>query len=400
MEDEYARDVARVSRIEVVPTILETVCRLTGMRFAAIARVTSERWIACAVHDEIDFGLAPGGELELETTICHEILQTGRSVIISDAHTDPAFRDHRTPAMYGFRSYISMPIILPDGEFFGTLCAIDPEERDLTRPEIQDVFKMFADLVGFHVKAADRMSAAEASLADEREVGEVREQFIAVLGHDLRNPLASVAAGVNLLRRAPEPPFSGQILEQMQSSIGRMTSLINNILDFARGRLGGGLSLDRAPTRIGALLTHVVSELAAAHPKHDIISNCAVDVDVECDADRIGQLLSNLIGNAVTHGAPGEPIIIDCTTSSTHLVITVSNGGDEIPYAARARLFQPFRRGQIRADREGLGLGLYIASQIVLAHDGTLDAVSAADSGTTFTARLPRAARRPAGAYQ
>ena len=119
-------DVALISRIDAVPTILEVVCRTTGMGFAAVARVTEDRWIACAVQDEIAFGLKPGGELKVETTICNEIRASGEPVVIDHVAEDEAFCGHPTPAMYGFQSYISMPIVRRDGAFFGTLCAIDP----------------------------------------------------------------------------------------------------------------------------------------------------------------------------------------------------------------------------------------------------------------------------------
>src|SRR5688500_6682687 len=128
-------DVAAIGRIDAVPTILDIVCRVTGMGFAAVARVTEDRWIACSVKDEIGFGLEPGGELRVETTICHEIRQSRSAVIIDHVAEDAEWRDHHTPAMYGFQSYISMPIILPDGHFFGTLCAIDPKPASLNRPE-------------------------------------------------------------------------------------------------------------------------------------------------------------------------------------------------------------------------------------------------------------------------
>ena len=124
-------DIAAVSRIEAVPTILDVVCRTTGMGFAAVARVTEDRWIACSVRDEIAFGLQPGGELKVETTICHEVRDSREAVIINNVAEDPFYASHPTPALYGFQSYISMPIIMPDGRFFGTLCAIDPRPARL-----------------------------------------------------------------------------------------------------------------------------------------------------------------------------------------------------------------------------------------------------------------------------
>ncbi len=119
----FEADIVSIEAIPVVPTILDVVCRTTGMGFAAVARVTEDRWIACATKDGIAFGLRPGDELKVATTICHEIRQTGTAVVIDHASEDTTYCGHPTPALYGFQSYISMPIVLPDGRFFGTLCA-------------------------------------------------------------------------------------------------------------------------------------------------------------------------------------------------------------------------------------------------------------------------------------
>jgi GAF domain-containing protein len=129
----FLADIVAVQDIAAVPTILEVVCRLTGMGFAAVARVTEDHWVTCGVRDDIGFGLKPGSELRVETTICHEIRQSGTAVVIDHVAEDAAFRGHPTPAMYGFQSYISVPILLPNGSFFGTLCAIDPRRSGRSR---------------------------------------------------------------------------------------------------------------------------------------------------------------------------------------------------------------------------------------------------------------------------
>ena len=382
-------DVEAVRRIGVTPIILDTVCRLTGMGFAAVARVTDERWIACDVLDKIDFGLRPGGELELRTTICHEIRESGTPVIISDVETDPHFVDHHTPAQYKFRSYISMPIIRADRSIFGTLCAIDPEARDLERPEIQATFRMFADLLAFHLDAADRLTASENRLAAELATGELREQFIAVLGHDLRNPLASFGAGLRMLERTDDVARASTIRERMGQSLQRMTLLIDNILDFARGRLGGGLTLKRRVVEMEPLVRQVVAEFAMMNTGHSIEVDCpSMPIAVNCDPQRIEQLLSNLIGNAITHGTPGEPIRVRCVSEDGLFSASVSNGGEAISEAARAQLFSPFKRGAASGGQDGLGLGLYIASEIAKAHGGTLSVVST-DAETMFTFSMP-----------
>lgn len=118
-----------------IHAILEEVCGLTGMGFVAVARVTEDRWIACQVIDRIEFGLDPGGELNIKKTICDDIRKSGQAIIIDEVGADPEWRRHPIPILYGFESYASIPIVLEDGSFYGTLCAIDPQPRSLTAVE-------------------------------------------------------------------------------------------------------------------------------------------------------------------------------------------------------------------------------------------------------------------------
>ena len=134
MSHDFDVDIAAVQRTEAMSRILEVVCRTTGMGFAAVARVTEERWIACAVRDEIEFGLQPGGELSVATTLCNEIRHSGEALAINHVAEEQAYCGHPTPAMYGFQSYISVPIVLAGGAFFGTLCAIDPRPARVNTP--------------------------------------------------------------------------------------------------------------------------------------------------------------------------------------------------------------------------------------------------------------------------
>ena len=389
LTDDPQHDVSLIGRIDAIPTMLEVVCRTTGMGFAAVARVTDNRWIACSVRDEIEFGLQPGGELKVETTICDEIRCSGEPVIIDHVAEDAAFRDHHTPAMYGFQSYISMPIVLPDGTFFGTLCAIDPRPARLNRPEIIGMFKLFADLVAFHLDAQRRLTESEAGLFDARANSELREQFIAVLGHDLRNPLASIGAGTRMLRRTPLNEEAQSILTLIGNSVDRMAGLIDNVLDFARGRLGGGLTLAPDATEpLKPVLEQVIAELRAATPDRIIESGFAFSEPVHCDRVRIGQLLSNLVANAITYGSPDKPIKVRASADGETFELSVTNAGAPIPAATMEQLFQPFFRAATRRSQQGLGLGLYIASEIARAHKGTLTVASTPEE-TRFTFRMP-----------
>lgn len=124
--------------------ILAEVCRVTGMGFAAIARVTDSRWVVCQVLDSIEFGLKPGEELELKTTICDDIRQSGRAVVIDHVSADREWRTHPTPMLYGFESYASFPIVLADGRFFGTLCAIDPSPSQVSNAAVVAAMEGYA----------------------------------------------------------------------------------------------------------------------------------------------------------------------------------------------------------------------------------------------------------------
>src|SRR5580693_1343111 len=216
MATDLGADIAAVQGIAAVPRILEVVCRSTGMGFAAVARVTEQRWVCCAVRDEIAFGLVPGGELEVGTTICHQIRQSHEAVVIDNVAEDSVYCRHPTPAQYGFQSYISMPIMLSDGTLFGTLCAIDPRPARLNTPQTVGMFRLFAELIAIQLDAVDRVAASEATLSGERATSELREQFIAVLGHDLRNPLASIAACAKVLAKTDSKEAADEILGLMQ----------------------------------------------------------------------------------------------------------------------------------------------------------------------------------------
>jgi signal transduction histidine kinase len=209
-----------------------------------------------------------------------------------------------------------------------------------------------------------------------------------VLGHDLRNPLASIEGGARLLESAPLDEKGSAILALMRGSVRRMAGLIDNVLDLARGRLGGGIALRREPADLAPALIQVIAELRSAQPDRAIDAEIALDRPIACDRARIAQLFSNLLANALSHGARGRPVAVRATIGGDALTLSVANHGDPIPAETRERLFQPFFRAPGRTDREGLGLGLYIASEIASAHGGRID-VSSTDEETRFTFSMP-----------
>jgi phosphoserine phosphatase RsbU/P len=236
----------------------------------------------------------------------------------------------------------------------------------------------------------DSKSALQKGLATQQETAELREQFIAVLGHDLRNPLAAISAGARILQRsgALKEQKELRVVDMINSTVARMSDLIDDILDFARGRLGGGITLHRNVRPLEPMLEQVADELRTASPQRVIETSFKIGHPINCDRTRIGQLASNLIGNALTHGAPDQPIRVGAATEGGVFELWVANAGDPIPEAAMQRLFEPFFRGEVRNSRQGLGLGLHIASQIAQAHGGRIEVTSTPDE-TRFTFRMP-----------
>jgi signal transduction histidine kinase len=384
-----ADDVKRIGRLGSVPTILQTVAHTTGLRFAAIARVTDTSWTACAVHDAIDFGLKPGGELVLESTICNEIRQHHQPVVFGHASMHPHFSTHPVPKQYGFESYISIPIFRTDGKFFGTLCALDPLPAKLDDPHVLKTLELFTKLIAAELETEEKLEHSANALLDAQESAKLREQFIAVLGHDLRSPLSAVQVGADLLKSMQQDARSGRIVDHILRSCERMTEMIENILDFARGRLGGGIPVTLQPqSNLAAELQHVIAEVQGSHPGREIRATMAIEHAVTADSRRIAQLLANLLNNAVAHGAADQPVSVAARCDAQDFELSVTNGGQPIPPDKIGRLFQPFSRGADAAPQPGLGLGLYIAAEVARAHRGSL-AVSSTEAATQFVFRMP-----------
>ena len=154
-----------ISEIETTSSLLRLVTRLTGLRFAAIAKVTDATWTACAVYDEINFGVEAGHELKLETTFCNELRLNHRPIVINEVATDPAYANHFIPELFGFQSYFSLPIIFPTGDFFGTLCGLDPLPKKLDDQQLLETLKVFCTLIANSLYAHQQLSQLQSELS-------------------------------------------------------------------------------------------------------------------------------------------------------------------------------------------------------------------------------------------
>lgn len=379
------KDIRTIQSIEAVPHIMKMLSDATGLRLICIARVTEDKWTTCAVLDLINFNLNPGDELEINTTFCSQVRKSTQPIVIEHAQTDTQYNKSEIPIMYGFESYFSFPIFSKDGNFFGTLCGLDPLPAKLKTTEIEHQIKSFAELISRQIQADERLIIAESNLFDEQVAAKLRDQYIAILGHDLRTPLSALTMGVSFLMDQVKDDTSQKILARMDNSATRMKRLISDVMDLTRGKMGNGMELNvRTVNNLENILLHTIDELSGLHPQRAIQTSINIKGSVDCDPERIAQLLSNLLINAIVHGDPLQIVDVKSTIEHGIFSLSVSNGGEPINPQTKDKLFQPFWQNESDKKTGGLGLGLFISSQIASAHNGQLT-VSSNESQTVFT---------------
>ncbi|MCY1073985.1 hybrid sensor histidine kinase/response regulator [Archangium lansingense] len=244
--------------------------------------------------------------------------------------------------------------------------------------------------------AIERKRAEEGLKREEaaRETALFREQFLGILGHDLRNPLQAISGNAALLLRyggLSEP--QRKALNRISISSDRMARMISDILDFTRTRLGGGYTLQRTWMNVHEVLNQVVEELEVAHPQKRFELSVSGTGWGEWDADRVAQAASNLVGNAVQYSPEDSAVRVVARDEGDGVRVEVHNLGTPIPDERLQHIFDPFVRGRDgtrSGSRSGLGLGLYITNEIVKAHGGVLQVRSTETEGTCFWLKLPR----------
>jgi phosphoserine phosphatase RsbU/P len=320
---------------------------------------------------------------ELEGRRFSELLSIGGKVFY-ETHLAPLLK------MQGHYSEISLEMVCRDGRRLPVL--VNAMRRQETgeggMPFTRLTVLLAVERQAYEANLRQSRDAAETQLLNAQEAAVLREQFIAVLGHDLRNPLGAITMGAALMAESELSPRDAKLVAVMGSSAQRMSELIGNLMDFARFRLGGGVVMDRRPSDLQKIFEEVIAELRTLYPDREIESEIAISEPVDCDPVRLSQILSNLLANALIHGASDEPVQVISGIDENTLILRVVNRGEVIPAEVIESLFQPFTREASRKSEHGLGLGLYIASEVAKAHGGSLTAASSSDA-TEFVFRMP-----------
>jgi signal transduction histidine kinase len=259
-----------------------------------------------------------------------------------------------------------------------------PVEPDILRSKVNVFVELFA-----------QKKQLSAQLEELRQALRVNEMFTAVLGHDLRNPLAAVLNGAELLLLLSADQKVGAVASRIRSSARRMEKMVSQLLDVARIR-AGGVALDLASGDYAQLCRRIADELKQAGHANPVQIDAGGSTDGVFDPHRIGQVLSNLLGNALQHGDPDGSVTVRIDGADpAQLTLSIHNRG-AMPAAVLEQAFTPFRPGRDARSQPGLGLGLYIAKYFVDAHGGSIALASSEAEGTTFTIRLPRIAPKAA----
>jgi signal transduction histidine kinase len=221
-----------------------------------------------------------------------------------------------------------------------------------------------------------------------------RDQLLATVGHDLRTPLSGVLMGARLLQahRTLAPPDRAAV-DRIIRQAERMSRMVHDLLDYSRLRVGQRLTVVRASCDVAATAAEVIAAMSISHPRRAVRLVVHGDTRGEWDTDRLSQVLSNLIANALAYGSSDSPVTVRVEPRDEEVLVSVHNEGTPIPPDAIGHLFEPFWRGGARLDKRtsgGLGLGLFIVQEIVRAHGGTLGVRSSRSEGTTFSVALPR----------
>jgi len=374
-----------VDTVRDMQGVLHAVTEVSGLPTAIFSRINHESWCARAVLDGGGFGIRSGEVHSLRELLCADVRNAATPIAIADLTADERYRTHPTRVRFGAQAYVGVPVQFDGGEVIGTLSAIGKSPHSGIERAVP-LMSLLAQLVAHELQLEDHARDTENRLLREQLTSEERERFLALVAHDLRNPLAAIRLHAELLAKQVGPNQRA-LTERVLAITARMVRLIDDLLDLSRGRVGSGIMVRPGHVDPRHFLETRLAEIQTANPGAELqLELLPLPSSTDAwDPDRVAQLLDNVVGNAIQHGA-GEPVKISARALDEFCQIDVVNGGAAIPDDVLETLFEPFHRTS--APGRGLGLGLYIANEIARAHGGGITATSR-DGRTCVSVVLP-----------
>lgn len=306
--------------------------------------------------------------------------------MVEHASEDDEFASHPALLELGVESYVGVPIVRRSGEVFGTLCALDTQPGEID-PEVIGTLEILAKLISLELEERESHEQTREELSEATLERDARDRLIGILGHDLRTPLAASRLAAQLIKVTDEPEEIARLAGEIEQSTERMERMIRDLLDLSRVGMGGGIPVSLGEGSIHRVVEYVVGEITRAHPSREIKLNLPDQTDPsrEWDHDRMAQVVSNLVSNALAYSPEDSTVEVTLEVSDEEVAIEVVNDGEIDPEVV-PNLFEPFKRGG--ESGSGLGLGLFIAGQIVDAHGGEIT-VTTSDGKVRFRCTFP-----------
>jgi signal transduction histidine kinase len=400
---DYGRTLDSLCRL-VVPEVadwcaVDLICEDGSLARGAVCHRDPERR---DLADELRSLPTAAGPLEPE-----RVVADGRAELAAAVESDPELAaDRDRPGrcaelvrLLGISSFVSVPLAIR-GRSLGALTLVQGDSGRRFHPsdvrfaeELAARCALALDNARLFREGEEARHLAEESARAKEDAARFGEQLLAIVSHDLRAPLAAIVASTQLaLRRAGEDEGLLRALRRASSSADRMRRMIEDLLDFTRARLGGGIPISPREADLGKIARYAVEEAQAANPEHPLVHRLHYEKGFY-DPDRMSQVVQNLVANALQHGAVRAPVVVETRVEGENAILEVSSQGEPIPEEVLPHLFEPFRHGSPGKARN-LGLGLFIVREVVRAHGGSVW-VRSGPGGTTFTIQLPR--RAPPG---
>jgi len=327
------------------------------------------------------------------------VVQSGEPLLIPvltpealAARAKPVHRD--VGLDFHLHSLVAVPLWIR-GQVVGTLSVGRTQPGRSFTHEDQALLEELAAKAALSIENARLFAEQQRTQEELRRRAEFEQQLVGIVSHDLRNPLAAISMSAGLLGKKGELSDSQKrMVQRINQATERAARMIRDLLDFTKARLGGGIALHRQPTDLRDVVHQVVDEVLVAYPGRHVELDVAAELKGEWDPDRIAQVLSNLLSNALTYSPAEAPVRLGACVQGEQVLLSIFNGGTPIPPELLPRLFEPMTRGVLKEGQSSrsIGLGLYIVRDIVCGHGGGVEVVSSADHGTTFTVRLPQRA--------